>query len=126
MYALKFKFKDDQDSLSREAFHALLGDLFASHKSGFPILRTQVYYPDSSDLGSRPPNEFMVEVVNQDGLQALQRFLQNRPDVRPASILAWDPREAMSPLQPGMWCHTYHAGFLRTVPTTNNGTYPNY
>jgi hypothetical protein len=123
MYALRFKFKVDQDGFSHEAFHSILCDLISTHKSGFPILRTQAYYPDSSDLGGRPPNEFMIEVVNEDGLQALQRFLQNRMDVKQSSILPWNPAEAMSPLQAGMWCHTYHAGVLRLAPASNNSTH---
>ncbi len=95
----------------------------ATHKSGFPILRTQAYYPDNGDLGGRPPNEFMIEVVNEDGLQALQRFLQNRLDVRQTSILSWNAAEAMSPLQSGMWCHTYHAGVLRPVNNASAHSY---
>lgn len=123
MYALRFKFKDEQESFPHEAFHSILCDLIASHRSGFPLLRTQAYYPDSSDLGSRPPNEFMIEVVSEDSLQALQRFLQSRADVKQASILPWDPVEAMSPRQPGMWCHTYHAGALRLAPVGNTGSH---
>ena len=124
MYALRFKFQDDGDSLPDEAFQAILSDLIAAHKNGFPILRTQIYYPDSSDLGARPPNEFMIEVINEDGLQALQHFLQNRSDVKQSSILAWDPHEAMSPQQAGMWCHTYQAGVLRLIPAGSHTPYP--
>ena len=120
MYALKFKFADAQESLLQEAFEGILSDLIAAHKTGFPILRTQVYYPDSRDLGSGPPNEFMIEVLNEDGLQALRRFLQNRGDVKQTSILVWEPLEAMSPLQEGMWCHSYHAGILRLAPLDSN------
>jgi len=123
LYALRFKFKDEKDGCPNEAFHSILCDLIAAHKTGFPVLRTQIYYPDSSDLGARLPNEFMIEALNEDGLQTLQRFLQNRPDVKQASILAWDPAEATSPLQPGMWCHTYHAGILR-LSTTGSSPSP--
>ncbi len=120
MYALRFKFMEDQDSLVQEAFQEILGDLIAAYKSGFPILRTQVYYPDSRELGNGPPNEFMIEVLNEDGLQALLRFLQSRVDVKQASILVWDAIEAMSPLQSGMWCHSYHSGVLRLSSLANN------
>lgn len=118
MDALRFKLQDREDCSPPEAFHALLCDLIAAHRAGFPVLRTQAYYPDSSDLGDTPPDEFMIEVVDEDALQALQRFLQNRPDVKRSSILVWNPAEAMSPLQSGIWCYTYHAGLLRLAPLT--------
>jgi hypothetical protein len=86
------------------------------------VLRTQSYYPDSSDLGDTPPDEFMIEVVDEDALQALLRFLQNRSDVKRASILVWNPAEAMSPRQSGMWCYTYHASLLRLAPPQINAS----
>lgn len=112
MYALKFKFKNSADSLSLEVFGALLNDFMAS-RTNSPIVRTQVFYPDNSELGDIPPNEFMIELDGEDALDSLRQFLQRRSDVRPASVLAWEPSEAMAPQRPGMWCHSYHASQLR-------------
>ncbi len=118
MFTLRFKFQSGGDSLLPAAFDSILSDLVASHPLGFPVLRTQVYYPDG-DLGIFPPNEFMVEVLDEDALSALQSFLQNRTNVNQNSILPWNSAEAMSPAQPGMWCYTYHAGHLRLTSASD-------
>lgn len=124
MYALRFKFEDGGEGLSflEDAFQSLLSDLIHSHCLGFPVLRTQVYYPDSSDLGATPANEFMIEVVDEDALGMLRHFLQNRTDVSTATVRAWKPSETLSPRQSGIWCYTYHAGHLRLAPS--GGTSP--
>lgn len=125
MYALKFKFKNSLDSFLREAFGNLLNDLISLYHTTSPVLRTQVYYPDNSDLGDTPPNEFMIEVIDADALEVLRRFLKGRTDVNTASVLDWNPAEAMSPQQSGIWCHSYHAGHLRlTLPLPDESFLP--
>jgi hypothetical protein len=125
VYALKFKFKNSADSLSLDAFSALLGDLMALYQESSPVLRTQVFYPDNSGLGDNPPDEFMIEVSDATSLEILRQFLQVRTDVRPTSVLTWNPAEAMSPQQSGMWCHSYHAGHLRlTLPLPTDSCLP--
>ena len=116
MYALRFKFEDSADGLPAEAFVSVLTDLVNGHRYGFPILRTQVYYPDSSDLNANAASEFMIEVLDENALRSLRRFLQNRTDVDQVTVQEWHAAEAFSPLQKGIWCYTYHAGHLRLAP----------
>jgi hypothetical protein len=124
LHALRFKFRDAADSLLTEAFQVLLSDLITAHRAGFPLLRTQVYYPDSDALGDMPPDEFMIEVVDEEAIQTLRRFLQHRLDVKHSSIQVWDPIETMSPLQAGIWCYSYHAAHLRLTPAASQSSYP--
>ena len=116
MYALRFKFKDSVDGMPAEVFASVLNDLVNGHRYGFPILRTQVYYPDSSDLDATAISEFMIEVLDENALLSLHRFLQNRAEVNKAAVRDWHSAEALSPLQSGIWCYTYHAGHLRIAP----------